>query len=78
MQGNGFHIAFDTYNSTTATPAREKKEKRDAEEYDIEGVFPGYDVYKKLKRNLQKDVNSLTDGPMKSKDTDTYNLEEFS
>lgn len=52
--------------------------RKDAEEYDIEGVFPGYDVYKKLKRNLQKDVNSLTDGPMKSKDTDTYNLEGFS
>lgn len=38
MQGNGFHIAFDTYNSTIATPAREKYEKRDAEGYDIEGV----------------------------------------
>lgn len=75
MQGNGFQIAFETFNFTISTPVREKYEKRDAEGYDIEGVSPGYDVYKKLKRNLQKDVNSLTDGSMKSKDKDTKNPE---
>lgn len=78
MQSNGFQIAFQTYNSTISTPVREKYEKRDVEGYDIEGAFPGYDVYKKLKRNLQKDVNSLIDAhysTMRSNDKDTKNPE---
>lgn len=48
--------------------------KKESERYDIErGYPPWYDahVYKKLKRNLQKDLNSQTDGPIKPKDTDT-------
>lgn len=79
MQSNGFQIAFQTYNSTISTPVREKYEKRDAEGYDIEGVSPRYDVYKKLKRNLPI-VNSLTDAhhsTMRSSDTDNKNPEGF-
>lgn len=77
MQSNGFQIAFQTYNFTISTPVREKYEKRDAEGYNIEGISPGYDVYKKLKRNLQI-VNSLTDAhhsTMRSNDTVTKNPE---
>lgn len=73
MHVNGFQIAFDTYNSTISW-LREKCKKKESERYDIErGYPPWYDahVYKKLKSNLQKDLNSQTDGPIKPKDTDT-------
>lgn len=59
MQGNVFQFAFDTYNSTISTHVSEKNEKIDPDGYDNEGVFFGCDVYKKLKWNLQKEVNSL-------------------
>lgn len=44
-----FQFAFDTYNSTIATPVSEKYEKIDPDGYDNKGEFSGCDVYKKLK-----------------------------
>jgi hypothetical protein len=58
-KSDGFQVSFDTYNTVISTPVRERYERREEEGYDVEGISPGYDVYKKLKRNLKKDVRNF-------------------
>lgn len=44
---------------------RERYERREAVGYDIEGVSPGYDVYNRLRKNLEKDERN-SEGTMVS------------
>lgn len=62
-----FQIAFDTwyYIAAISTPVRERYERREAVGYDIEGVSPGYDVYNRLRKNLEKDERN-SEGTMVS------------
>ena len=54
----GSRLAFEAYNAAISTPVREKYEKRLSEGYDVEGISPGFDVYKKLKSKTKQNSAS--------------------